>query len=243
MTAPSSGRALLRHEALPLPVELRPIRNARRLRLRYDSTRNLLTLTGPMRMNRAAVLAWAAEQRAWVDEQIAARLADEPFLPGAVIPVDGADTLLVWVEGAPRTPWVERSDNSARLLCGGPREGFDRRVELYLKRLALDTLSREASAFAAAAGLSVRGVSVGDAATRWGSCSSDGRIRFSWRLIMAPPQGRRFVAAHEVAHLKHLDHGPAFKALERRLFGGDVAAARTLLRRAAPRLRRLGRGG
>ena len=238
MTGRSSGRALFHHDALPLAVEIRPIRGARRLRLRYDDRRNLLTLTGPARMDRKKALAWAAEQSGWVDAQLRARLADEPFEPGAVVPVDGVDTLLIWSEGAPRTPSLEQ----ARLVCGGPRAGFERRIETFLRRLALATLSRETAELAAEAGLTVRSVSVGDASTRWGSCSSQGGIRYSWRLIMAPREVRRLVVAHEVAHVGHLDHGPAFKALEARLFDGDVAAARALLRTSGPRLRRLGRG-
>jgi predicted metal-dependent hydrolase len=83
---------------------------------------------------------------------------------------------------------------------------------------------------------------VGDANTRWGSCSAERKIRYSWRLILAPPAARRYVVAHEVAHLVHLDHGPRFKALEAQLFAGDVAAARGLLRRVGPRLKRIGRG-
>jgi hypothetical protein len=53
---------------------------------------------------------------------------------------------------------------------------------------------------------------------------------------------RRYVAAHEVAHLVHLNHGPEFKALEARLFGPGVSAAKASLRRIGPRLRRLGLG-
>jgi predicted metal-dependent hydrolase len=103
-------------------------------------------------------------------------------------------------------------------------------------------MSREVAEFSSAAGAAARSVSVGDAGTRWGSCSSQGRIRLSWRLIFAPPQVRRYVVAHEVAHLKHLNHGADFKALEARLFGPGVAEAKARLRDVGPRLRRLGRG-
>jgi predicted metal-dependent hydrolase len=103
-------------------------------------------------------------------------------------------------------------------------------------------MSRDVADFAAAAAVTPRAVSIGDAATRWGSCSSSGRIRLSWRLILAPPEVRRFVVAHEVAHLVHLDHGPDFKALEARLFGPGLAEAKAALRRLGPRLRRIGRG-
>jgi predicted metal-dependent hydrolase len=232
------SEALFRHDDLPLPVEIRAIRGARRLRLRLDDKRGVLKLTGPLRMNRKLALAWAAEQRAWVEQQLAELLPNEPFEPGAVIPLEGQDVELIWGERESRTPRLA----GERLICGGPREGFARRIETFLKRRALDTLSQETAEIAVRAAKPVRSVAVGDADTRWGSCSAAGRIRYSWRLILAPPAARRYVVAHEVAHLVHLNHGPEFKALERQLFDGDVAAARLLLRRAAPRLRRLGRG-
>ena len=234
----SSGRsesALIAE--LPAPIEIRPIRGARRLRLRYDEVRGVLKLTCPVRTSRRSALAWALDQREWIETQLARSLPAEPFAPGAVIPLEGRDTRLVWTEGEPRT--VRRLDGELR--CGGLEAGFARRIELFLKRHALATMSSEAAEFAAAAGVTVKSVSVGDAGSRWGSCSSEGRIRLSWRLILASPQARRYVVAHEVAHLVHLNHGPEFKALEARLFGTGLAAAKATLRREAPRLRRIGR--
>jgi predicted metal-dependent hydrolase len=88
----------------------------------------------------------------------------------------------------------------------------------------------------------VAGIRLSDAATRWGSCTAEGMLRFNWRLVMAPPAARSFVVAHEVAHRVHMDHSPAFHALEARLYDGDAAAARALLRDWSARLRRIGRG-
>jgi predicted metal-dependent hydrolase len=232
------SEALVRHDDLPLPVEIRAVRGARRLRLRLDDKRGLLKLTGPLRMNRKAALAWAAEQREWVEAQVAAMLPDEPFVPGAVIPFEGHDVSLVWDAGRPRTAQL----HDGQLVCGGPADGFSRRIETYLKRQALELLSQETAEIAERGGMTVNRVSIGDADTRWGSCTAGGRIRYSWRLILAPSAARRYVVAHEVAHLVHMNHGPDFKALERRLFQGDVTSARLLLRRWGPRLRRLGRG-
>jgi hypothetical protein len=129
------------------------------------------------------------------------------------------------------------------LRCGGPVSGYARRVETFLKRHALDVMSQDAADYAAMGGLTLRSVSVGDAESLWGSCSSQGRIRLNWRLILAPPNVRRYVVAHEVAHLQHLNHGPEFKAFEARLFGPGLAAAKAELRRLGPRLRRFGRLG
>jgi predicted metal-dependent hydrolase len=233
----SNGRFDALISGLPVPIEIRPVRGARRLRLRFDEVRGVLKLTCPPRTSRRSAIAWALKQRDWVDTQLARTLPAEPFAPGASIPVEGRDRRLVWAEGEPRTPQLLDDE----LRCGGPREGFARRVELFLKRLALATMSDDAAQFTAAAGAKLRSISVGDAATRWGSCTSEGRIRLSWRLILASPQARRYVVAHEVAHLVHLNHGSEFKALEARLFGTGLAAAKACLRREAPRLRRIGR--
>jgi predicted metal-dependent hydrolase len=231
------SEALLERQ-FPAPIEIRAIRGAKRLRLRFDEASGTLKLTCPLRTSRRAALAWALDQRQWIEAQLARAVAAEPFEPGTVIPVEGVDTRIVWLESEPRTP----RRIGGELCCGGPEEGLARRVEAYLKRLALDTMSHEVAEFAAAAGVSAHSVSVGDAGSRWGSCSSQGRIRLSWRLILAPPEARRYVVAHEVAHLVHLNHGPEFKALEARLLGPGVAEAKATLRRLGPRLRRLGRG-
>ena len=222
---------------LPLPIEIRPVRGARRLRLRYDDSRGILKLTCPPRTSRRAALSWALDQREWIETQLVRALPAEPLAPGALIPIEGRDVRLVWSEAEPRSPRLIGDE----LRAGGPRDGFERRITTFLKKLALDTMSLETAEFAAIAGVTARGVSVGDAGTRWGSCSADGGIRLSWRLILAPPQVRRHVVSHEVAHLVHLNHGPEFKALEAKLFGPGLAEAKAALRRVGPRLRRIGR--
>ncbi len=209
------------------------------MRLRFDEKRQLLKLTHPRGLSRKTALGWAATQSEWVGAQILRTPAAEPFVPGALIPLDGEDVRLCWSSDAPRTP---RLGNGC-LVAGGPEAGFAGRIEKFLKRLALDTLSLETAVIAGRTAVRPVSVSIGDAATRWGSCSSGRRIRYSWRLILAPPEARRFVVAHEVAHLEHLNHGSQFKALERELFGADVAAARALLRRLGPRLKRIGLRG
>lgn len=223
---------------LPAPIEIRAIRNAKRFRLRFDDASGTLKLTCPLRTSRRKALAWALDQSEWIEAQIARAEPPLPFESGAVIPVEGVATVLVWSERLPRTPFLAGGE----LRCGGPRSGFSKRIETYLKGRALDVMSRDAAEYAAKAKVAVRSVGIGDAGSRWGSCSSQGRIRLSWRLILAPPNVRRYVVAHEVAHLTHLNHGPEFKALEAGLYGSGLAEAKAELRRLGPRLRRLGRG-
>jgi len=196
----------------------------------------VLKLTCPWRTSRRAALAWALDQREWIESQLARVQPAEPFVAGASILIDGRDVRISWREEWPRGPLIDGDE----LRCGGPHAGLARRLENFLKQRARDTMSRDIAEFAAVAGVTPRSVTVGDASTRWGSCSSQGRIRMSWRLILAPPDVRRYVAAHEVAHLVHLNHGPEFKALEARLFGPGISQAKSALRTLGPRLRRIG---
>jgi predicted metal-dependent hydrolase len=235
----SSARSEASLEAsLPAPIEIRRVKAARRLKLRFDEATGKLKLTCPWRTSRRTALAWAIDQREWIEAQLARAQPPEPLDPGAVIPLEGRDILIVWQESWPRSPALVGD----QLRCGGPQAAVPSRVENFLKRRARDVMSRDIAQFAAQAGVGASAVTIGDAATRWGSCSSTRRIRMSWRLIFAPPEVRRYVAAHEVAHLVHLNHGPEFKALEASLFGAGISEAKSELRRVGPRLRRIGRG-
>jgi predicted metal-dependent hydrolase len=234
----SSGRSEAALEAaLPAPIEIRPMRSARRLRLRFDEASGTLKLTCPWRTSRRKALAWALDQRDWIEAQMARAEPLQPFAPGATIPLEGRPVRIVWDPSAPRLPVLRGNE----LHCGGPEYGLSRRIERFLKARALEIMSREVAEYASSAAVRALSVSVGDAGTRWGSCSSEGRIRLSWRLILAPPEVRRYVVAHEVAHLKHLDHSAEFKALEARLYGTGLAEAKAALRRAGPGLKRIGR--
>jgi predicted metal-dependent hydrolase len=236
----SSARSEAALEArLPLPIVIKRMRRARRMRLRLDEAHGHLSLTCPWRTSRKTALSWAVEQSDWIDAQIARAEPGRPYAPGAQIPVEGRQREIFWDPAAPRHVSLDES----ALRCGGPEAGLARRIESFLKARALEIMSGEVAEFARRAGVTARSVRIGDAKSRWGSCSSDGGIRLNWRLILAPPNVRRFVVAHEVAHLRYLDHGPAFKALEAELVGPGLAEARATLRRLGPGLRRVGRDG
>ncbi len=222
---------------LPWPVELRTHPAARRLRLSLDEARGLLRLTVPRRVSRRSALDWAGRQGEWVEAQLARIEPAEPLQSGATIPFDGRDIRLCWDAAAPRTPRL--ADDI--LSCGGPAERFGERIARWLRDEARRQLIAETRALTARCGIADGPVSVGDAGTRWGSCSASGAIRYNWRLLLAPPALRAYVVAHEVAHRVHMNHGPAFHALQDRLYDGDPAEARLELRRLAPRLKRVGR--
>lgn len=221
----------------PAPLLVRVTRHhaARRLRLRWEALAGELRLTLPPRHRLANARAWVAEQSAWIARQRAIHPGRRVAVaPGVALPLNGEEALIMWLSSASRVP---RLDN-ATLLIGGPAERVAPRIARWLAVQALADYSDRTTRLAGNAGLSFSHIAVGDARRRWGSCSSAGVLRFSWRLMMAPPFVRQALVAHEVAHLAHLDHSPRFRSLEQQLGGDDVAASRLWLRREGTALHR-----
>ncbi len=210
---------------------------ARGWRLKIDPVSGRTRLTVPKRGALRPALAWAAGQGAWIAAARAGLPTPRPFVDGAVIPLGDEAVTIAWSPTVPRR--AERDGD--RLMLGGPIEGLARRVETWLRREALARLTADTRDYAALAGVIVENVAIGDPRGRWGSCSSGGAVRYSWRLVCAPAAVRRQVAAHEVAHRVHMNHGAAFHALVERLYGADPAPARAWLREHGTSLHWLGR--
>jgi predicted metal-dependent hydrolase len=207
------------------PVEVVRHARARVMRLRVDPRDGAVRLTLPRRASLRQAFAWVETQRPWVEAQLAERRPGMRLGPDTSIEVAGATLLLV---SEPQLRGVRHE--AGRLRVGGAPDLFEARVLRWLKEEARRLLDAETRALAAEAGLSVGRVSIGDTRSRWGSCSANGDIRYSWRLILAPEFVRRSTVAHEVAHRVHMNHGPAFKALEKKLLGESPSAARAWLR-------------
>jgi predicted metal-dependent hydrolase len=207
------------------------------MRLRVDPRTGEVVLTVPRRVSRRKALAWAAGHRAWIEAQLAAIAPPARLLPGASVPLYGIPHRIDWQAERPRAISVE----GERLLVGGPGDNVEARLQRWLRRHAAELLALETRELAGKAGVTVRRISVGDPLSRWGSCSSAGAIRYSWRLILAPDWVRRATVAHEVAHRVHMNHGPQFHALAEALLGADPRPARSWLRLNGPLIHRVGR--
>ena len=222
------------------PLHLRVNKRARRLRLRVDARTGVLTLIIPAGVSKRHALEWAAGHEAWAARAIEALPAQANIGPGSAIPLFGRPHIVDWAPGRPRR--VSLGDGG-RIVAGGPVEGLQSRLLLWLRRQALARLTAETEEYARLIDRPGVRVSVGDPRSRWGSCSSSGAIRYSWRLILAPDFVRRATVAHEVAHLVHMDHGPRFHALVAQLLGADPGPARLWLRREGMALHRIAGGG
>jgi predicted metal-dependent hydrolase len=210
---------------------------ARRMRLSVDPRDGAVKLTCPARTSTADAIAFAERHRAWVESVLAALPEAHPIRAGETIPFEGGLLVIDWRAGASRV--VRREDD--RLIFGGPRESICPRVLRWLRAEALRRLECETRAYGERAGVTIGQVAIGDPRARWGSCSSTGDIRYSWRLVLAPPAVREATVAHEVAHRLHMDHSPAFHGAVERLLGRDPAAERAWLKRHGSALYWVGR--
>jgi predicted metal-dependent hydrolase len=209
---------------------------ARVMRLRVDPRDGAVRLTLPRRASLRHAYAWVEEQRPWIEAQLAQRSPGQRLVPGTRLEVAGEALVLVC---APESRSVRREVDELRV--GGDPDLFEIRVLRWLKAEARHLLEAETHTLAKQVGVSIRRVSVGDTRSRWGSCSADGDIRYSWRLILAPSFVRRSTVAHEGAHRVHMNHGSGFKALERELLGESPSVARAWLRAHGPSLHGYGR--
>ena len=229
------------------PVRLAVNPRARRVGLRLSAGGREMTATAPSLARLPEALAFAHARADWIAARLDAAPAPRPLLAGAVIPVRGAPCRLE--RAAMRMSGrlhPAAAGEPQRLVASGDGEAFGRAVVRVLRREAADELSAKSATAAARLGLPPPAVSVADARGRWGSCrpphgGDSGRIRYTWRLVCAPPPVLDYVVAHECAHLLQPNHGPGFWEVTRGLYG-DVSDARAWLRAHGAELHALGAG-
>ncbi|RKS43505.1 hypothetical protein BDE18_2302 [Paracoccus pantotrophus] len=206
-----------------IPVTLRRSARARRMTLRVVRAGGEVVLTLPSRASLSDGRAFAESRTEWLRQTRAGMRPLCAVEHGALLPVEGRPRRIVPHDG-------RRVELSDALLLVPQRRPAGLLVEVWLKQLAQARLIAACDRHAAALGRGFRALALRDTRSRWGSCTHDGRLMFSWRLAMAPPEVLDYVAAHEVAHLLHMDHSPAFWAATGRLMP-DYARHRDWLRR------------
>ena len=232
LTASSDFSVLL--DGQDVPVRVQRHARARGMRLRYDASKGELRLTLPPRASLAPARRWVGEQAEWVRRQIDTSPQGEVVTLGTRLPWGAGSLLIDWQADAPRQPALLAD----RLVVGGPRHAIGPRVGRWLVARARQVFTDASRKLATDAQLPLAGVAVGDPRSRWGSCTAQGQIRYSWRLMMAPDYVQQAIVAHEVAHLAHMNHGPAFHALVESLAGDAHERSRHWLRQHGRSLHR-----
>lgn len=231
---------VLRHDTLHLAgqaraVELRTHPQARRLILRLGRDGESLRVTLPPGIPAQHGLAFAARQEAWLRRRLAAQPERVPFVHGQAIPIRDVPHVIRHRPEARRGVWRANGE----INVSGPAEHVPRRVRDFLIAEARREIAPQARELAARLGRETGRITLRDTRSRWGSCSAKGHLNFCWRLIFAPDWVIHYVVAHEVAHLEHLDHSPAYWRCLRTLTD-DVETPRAWLNANAARLQRYG---
>jgi hypothetical protein len=216
------------HALHPMPIKILRHARARRMILRLASDGASLELTLPKRVSEKTGMAFVAEQQAWIARQISKHSAREttPLLPEVSVLLFGQECVLKHEPEHKGISYLTRyeapteqseaqsvgfGENSPTMLVlGRDASTFPRRVEEWIKKEARLRFSEIAVEVAAQIGQRPSSVTLRDTKSRWGSCSKRRSISLSWRLAFAPAEVARYVIVHEVAHLAHFDHSPAF---------------------------------
>lgn len=221
--------------ASAIPVRWRPSTRARRVSLRVCPREGAVVVTLPPRSGRRAGIALIREHEAWVLDRLAALAPQVEFAPGASLLLGGEPHV---IRHEPRARGGAFLDARA-IVVTGAREFLRRRVADFLRAEARRRIGLLVGPHAASLGVKPRAIRVKDTRSRWGSCAPDGTLAFSWRLVMAPEWVTDYVVAHEVAHLRELNHSPRFWALVQALTPHRDAAV-DWLRAEGPGLLRVG---
>lgn len=212
-------------------VVIRRNARARRLILRIDPATGRPVLTAPPGVSRQEIDRFLKTQQAWIRRRLAVLPERVRLEAGQSFPYRGRQLRICHVPDAPRGPVFDGD----RLLLGGPAEHVEARLLRWLKARAKADLAARSRDFAQRLEVTLEAVTVRDTRSRWGSCSPSGRLSFTWRLILAPEEIAAYVAAHEVAHLREMNHSPRFWRIVHDLVG-DSRSARNWLKVEGPGL-------
>lgn len=219
-----------------LHIKMSP--NAKKLALRLDSHARRVNLVIPKRASLKKAYEFAQQNQGWIEDKINALPEPVPFVHGCTIPVMGKNRVLSITKGNTKVTKIKIGaadiDVSTQLDDPAPR------ISRTLRKHAEEELYLLSITKAAKLNRTLKTFSVRDMRSRWGSCSTDGRLSLSWRLVFAPMASIDYVISHEIAHLIHGDHGRAFWALCEEL-STDYAIGKEWMRLNGVNLGRYGR--
>lgn len=218
-----------------LPVEVRENDRAKRMTLRLSASGDVAKVTVPGHVSDTAIEKFVDKNRDWLAVRIA-RLPERVLLAeGSVIPFRGIEHRIVLSNRVRGTVRITTHEGEPCIEVPGHAESISRKLVAFLKREARRELDHAVNLHAKQLGVRPRQLRITDTTSRWGSCSSTRTLSFSWRVIMAPPEVLNYLAAHEVAHLREMNHSENFWKITRELCP-DTDVQKTWLRVNGARL-------
>ncbi len=193
-----------------LPLKIVENDRARRLTLRIDTSGQGLRITIPPGLGQSEVDLFLSRQQGWLEQRLAKVPKRPQVRPGIKIPLRGVPHLIVHEPERRGTVSKGIIDGVPVVYVHGDRRHLPRRLADFLKRQAKRHIEALVESHCQTVGRRATAVRFRDTSSRWGSCTSDGTLSFSWRIMMAPLPVINYLVAHEVAHLREMNHGPRF---------------------------------
>ncbi|MGL4241715.1 MAG: M48 family metallopeptidase [Beijerinckiaceae bacterium] len=237
---PTEERIEVRHLDRVFPIVVKRSAQARRYTLRIKAATREAVLTMPLRGSMSTARDFANRHGGWLETRFKKLPEMVDFTDGAVVPLRGVPHRITHRPGSRGSVWTESGvDGTPVIAVAGDPQFLPRRVRDFLKKEARKDIETAARRHAAALGVSIRRVSIKDTTSRWGSCAADGSLSFSWRMVLAPPFVLDYLAAHEVAHRREMNHSPRYWRVVAALYP-DYERAEVWLKRHGGDLHRWG---
>jgi predicted metal-dependent hydrolase len=230
---------LIAKSGVSVPVRVHVDKRATRVSVRIDPTAREAVATAPAPRHALDAISFASERVEWIAERLGALPPPVIFRPGVYVPLRGVIHRLRHAESGRTVRLDKASGPTPILLVPGPKEAFRDKTRAFFRAAARTDFAERVEVHARTLKVTPRSISIKDMRSRWGSCSSDGRLNFSWRLVCAPPFALDYVAAHEVAHIREMNHSNRFWKQVERCFP-DWKEARTWLHERGSHLHSIG---
>jgi predicted metal-dependent hydrolase len=195
-------------DGVAVVVTLRRNAMARRMVLRLNRDGTSFVLTLPKRQSRTASLSFVEASKIWMQNTLAQSGRQDNDPSTDKIMLRGVEMQIIRTGKA--RGLVQADEETKSIFVSGTDAHWQRRLVDWLKAQADSDLRNASGNYAAKMQCKFSRLTVRDQKSRWGSCTADGALSYSWRLILAPPHVLDYVAAHEVAHLREMNHGPRF---------------------------------
>ncbi|MBB3544037.1 MULTISPECIES: M48 family metallopeptidase [unclassified Rhizobium] len=200
-----------------MPLTIKQHERATRITLRIEPGGRALKMTIPSGLAPQEVNAFLDRHQGWLLTKLAKFSTDGSLRDGGTVPFRGVSHRIYHTGSLRGLTEGVVVDGKPVLKVSGMPEHVGRRIAAFLKKEARADLERLATLHARSINAPIKSIAMKDTRSRWGSCSSEGNLSFSWRIVMAPPSVVDYLAAHEVAHLREMNHGPRFWALCKKL--------------------------
>ncbi len=236
----SSKTRSVRLEDIGAQLEVRRHPGARRLTLRVSRTRRAVIVTLPLQCDLDEAGSFLNRHIDWVRARLDSLPNHVPFEDAAAMPLRGVPhTITFSGNKRSRVIAIEKGGPRPAIIVPGAEDLAANRLTRWLFEEAKRDLAMSVEKYTSALSLQAKRIAIRDQTSRWGSCSTTGALSFSWRLILAPSFVLDYVAAHEVAHLLEMNHGPRFWTLVKKICP-DCETAKQWLQVLGPDLHRYG---